>query len=592
MGSRKAMFVVSTLNALVLYTILFIAAPNIAILQANSEVIGVRTMFKVDLSDPLPTVEYENPVTDIDADAPRPASMSELLNDELQDFAEIEPILDEPTEMTHLASRVGSEDLERSHELEQDENVADRVDAKILEISREHARDDIEIARRLVQPSPQETLDTGDLTSISSSGGLFSEEANDATPIAKVLEQNVPVVLQEAPDDEEGFERPAFEANIAVLELPESDPPLLDVLDIDELLTRAPIREALREESAFEFMDDQLELDLTTYESSSSTEPAYFRLRIAPKDIGAMDVLPKDVTFVVDASKSILPRKLELTVRGISSCIEMLRPVDRFKIVAFRDSASTFSDTWTPATPGSKKLANQFLEGLQARGETDVYSAVMPVMEASPRKEAPEVIMVLSDGRPTSGFLQGREVINALTETNYHRKAVYAFGGGKTVNRYLLDLLAYRNKGESFVSGNYDTIDEDLPKFFSRLSDPILIDLNADYGQIAQDDVFPKEMPDFYNGRVVEVFGRYVPGQDKEFVVRINGVAGTKQKELLFRAEFDSATKGEEQISRQWAFQKVYHLIGEICRVGERPELLEEVSQLSTKYNIRTSYSR
>lgn len=364
---------------------------------------------------------------------------------------------------------------------------------------------------------------------------------------------------------------------------------MLRALEVEEIVARLPLREAVREQSIYESLDDFLRIDLATYRATSGQ--AFFRLRILPKDIGAMEVLPKDVAFVVDASKSILQRKLDLTARGIVQCIQMLRPGDRFNIIAFRDSSSQFKQEWTEVTQESKREAQDFLEALNARGETDVYSAIRPIVEKSPIGGRPEVVMVISDGRPTSGFLQGRDVINALTEVNVHRKAVYAFGGGKTVNRYLLDLLAYRNKGESMVTEDYDRIDENLPRFFERLSDPILVDLQADYGRIAKENVYPKEIPDFYNGRVVEVFGRFDPEKEKEFVVRMKGRAGDEEKELLFKAAFKNAAKGDSEIARQWAFQKVYYLIGEICRVGDRTELVNELRSLSRIYNIRTSYS-
>jgi hypothetical protein len=73
--------------------------------------------------------------------------------------------------------------------------------------------------------------------------------------------------------------------------------------------------------------------------------------------------------------------------------------------------------------------------------------------------------------------------------------------------------------------------------------------------------------------------------------MRLTGAAESRRKEVIFKADLRKAASGNDQIARNWAFQKIYYLIGEICRVGEKPELLNEVQQLSKKYNIRTSYS-
>ncbi len=102
------------------------------------------------------------------------------------------------------------------------------------------------------------------------------------------------------------------------------------------------------------------------------------------------------------------------------------------------------------------------------------------------------VVLVISDGRPTAGVRDGRTIINALTSENQLRNAIFAFGGGKTANRPLLDLLAYRNKGEAYISPSTDRINTDLPGFFDRVSDPILVDCNARFGRIDEKSVFPQ----------------------------------------------------------------------------------------------------
>jgi hypothetical protein len=177
-----------------------------------------------------------------------------------------------------------------------------------------------------------------------------------------------------------------------------------------------------------------------------------------------------------------------------------------------------------------------------------------------------------------------------LTEKNAERTSIFAFGGGRTVNQYMLDLLAYRNKGESYVTDQIDSIKSDLPDFFGELSDPILVECRTDYGSIDEDSVFPKQIPDFYKGRAVTVYGRFDPRNDREFAMRLTGRAGDRKKEVVFKADLSKAASGNADIAKEWAFRKIYYLIGETCRLGETPQLLEERRALSQKYDIKTSY--
>jgi hypothetical protein len=330
---------------------------------------------------------------------------------------------------------------------------------------------------------------------------------------------------------------------------------------------------------------------MTTYVPPGERN-GFFRLQIVPKSGESIPPLPKDVTFIIDASSSIVQYKLDQTVKGVRDAIQALREHDRFNVVIFRDTPTLFQPKLILATPNMKAAALQFLKDVRSRGETDVYAGIRPVITEPPRDGVPGIILVMSDGKPTTGIVDGRTVINAVTAENADNYSIYAFGGGRTVNQHLLDLLAYRNKGEARVTPRIDTIGSELPRFFGRLQDPILVECNALFGRIDETGVFPKQIPDFYKGQAVTLYGRFDPTKDKEFAMRLSGRAGELKKEVVFRADLTKAAGGGEEIARNWAFRKIYHLIGEVTRNGETPELLAEIRSLARQYNIRTSYDQ
>ncbi|NQT18007.1 MAG: zinc-dependent metalloprotease, partial [Planctomycetes bacterium] len=148
-------------------------------------------------------------------------------------------------------------------------------------------------------------------------------------------------------------------------------------------------------------------IQLDTY-TPGGGETGFFQVRVTPKESESLDVLPKDITFVVDASTSISPRKLTLTKRGIESAMDVLRPGDRFNIVVFRDSPRQFRALAIAATAENKQAAAEFLKGLESKGETDVYKAMLPVVQEAPRPGLPRIVVVISDGRPPTGMRNGR----------------------------------------------------------------------------------------------------------------------------------------------------------------------------------------
>jgi len=495
-----------------------------------------------------------------------------------------------PAEVPKLQERAAQDSMPRDHDLADNPEMERVIDAKILEIDQDTARRDIQVARRFVRPSPERIVAENEFPVLRVPTPAGEEQPRLPLPPNNALLKE----MAEAQHGEgEGTPKPPFEPDVLSLTggAPADEQAPLPVVS---MLEKEPAVQTMKEakeegQKKYTFLDDLLDLSLEIYQPAGGG-PGYFQLRAAPKSGQKIQILPKDVTFVVDASSSIGQRKLDLTARGLKTVISRLRPEDRFNIAIFRNTPNKFQPDRVSATDPNKKAAIDYLGQLQAQGETDVYQGMLPVIKELPRTGLPSVLLFISDGRPTTGIRDGRLIINELTADNALRNSIYAFSGGRTVNRYLLDLLACRNKGESHVSNSIDSMESELPKFFSQLEDPLLTELQADYGRIAQDSVFPRILPDFYRGQAVTIYGRFDPAQDREFVLRLSGQAGERKKEVIFRANFADAKSGDDRIARRWAFQKAYQIIGDISRNGETPELIGQLRQLGQQYGIRTSY--
>ena len=128
--------------------------------------------------------------------------------------------------------------------------------------------------------------------------------------------------------------RPVYEEDVlepAVLE------PGLPPMPLEHHVVHAPMVAAVRKESSYESIDDLVNINLEAY-APAGEELGYFRRRILPKEDETIEVLPKDVTFVVDASNSISQHKLSVTTKGVKAMVDKLGPEDRFDIVIFLDS--------------------------------------------------------------------------------------------------------------------------------------------------------------------------------------------------------------------------------------------------------------
>jgi len=338
----------------------------------------------------------------------------------------------------------------------------------------------------------------------------------------------------------------------------------------------------------FQALDDLLEVSLYTYHEPG--EPTgFFEIIIKPRsDRKDFEIIPKDVIFIVDSSASILQTKLAEYVKGVDYAVSNLNEKDRFNIVEFKNYVKTFREGFLPATPANIAEGRKFLSRLQSIGATDVFQAFSPFVKERPTKERPYLMFLVTDGRPTAGVVDTREIINSLTKVNQNKVAIYAFAGGGKINEYLLDLLSYRNKGASRFERKLDKIADSLKTFADELRYPVLINLQYSFASLNATEVYPQILPDLFLGNRLVVTGRY--GGEGLFSMQILGEVNGATKEYIFQQELTSKDNGSRDVARLWAFHKIYYLIGRIVDEGQKEEFLNEIRSLSEKFNIQTPY--
>lgn len=338
----------------------------------------------------------------------------------------------------------------------------------------------------------------------------------------------------------------------------------------------------------YQALDDLLEVSLYTYHEPGDPT-GFFEVIIKPRaDRKDFEIIPKDVIFIVDSSASILDSKLAEYVKGVDYAVSRLNENDRFNIVEFKNYVKTFREGLLPATPANIAEGRRFLSGLRSVGATDVFKAFSPFVKERPAKDRPYIMFLVTDGRPTTGVVDTREIINNLTKTNQNKTAIYAFAGGGKINEYLLDLLSYRNKGASRFERKLNQVADSLKKFSDELRHPVLINLQYNFASLNATEIYPKILPDLFLGNRLVLSGRY--GSEGLFSVQILGEVNGKTKEYIFQQELTGEDSGSRDVARLWAFHKIYYLIGRIVDEGENPELLNEIKSLSDKFNIQTPY--
>ncbi|MBF0253260.1 MAG: VWA domain-containing protein [Candidatus Omnitrophica bacterium] len=292
--------------------------------------------------------------------------------------------------------------------------------------------------------------------------------------------------------------------------------------------------------------------------SNAGGKDKYFKIEISAKDPASLGSMPKEIIFLIDSSKSMTQEKLEYVKKGIVDCLWMLSKSDRFNIVAFRGDLVKFSPSSVKVTDKALLDAEIFVRELEAVGQTDVEQALLKIVKEEPGMN-PSYILLITDGRPTTGEMDSKQIIQEITKRNNMERSIFCFAGGNRINKYLLDFIAYQNRGfTKFAERNF-VIQKELINLFKEINDPILTNVRYRLNGLDMKGIYPKNLPDFYMGRNFTIYGTYTT--EDIFSMQLLGEMGKDTKELIFQRSLKEALEGEPEIFEKWEFSKKFYLI-------------------------------
>ncbi|UCE61648.1 MAG: VWA domain-containing protein [Phycisphaerales bacterium] len=334
------------------------------------------------------------------------------------------------------------------------------------------------------------------------------------------------------------------------------------------------------------------EFGLTVLTHRQAGEDGFFLARIAPPaNLDAADVMPKDITFVVDTSGSMAGQKINQAKKALQFCLDNLNKEDRFNIVPFSHEAMAFRNKLVEVTRDNVAEAGRFVEELGAAGGTNINDALLAALQANPAPEAarPYMIVFLTDGMPTIGVTDTTEILKNVRVENSEQIRLFVFGVGHDVNTHLLDLLAEQNDGTRDYVDPDEDLELKLSSFYRKVEHPVLAGLALSYGGLKVLDMYPPKLGDLFSGSELVVVGRY--GGAGSYAVELTGTRRGKYERFVYETSFPSESQPHEFLQRLWATRKVGYLLDEMRLHGENRELKDTIVQLATRYGIVTPYT-
>ncbi|MCD6416789.1 MAG: VWA domain-containing protein [Planctomycetes bacterium] len=320
-------------------------------------------------------------------------------------------------------------------------------------------------------------------------------------------------------------------------------------------------------------------------------QDGFFALMISPRvELSQKKVMAKDVCFVIDTSGSMQEEnRIQSAREAVKFCLKALNPADRFALITFSSAVDVHGEGLRKATKEAVEEAVQTVDGLEARGGTDLCGATLEALRMAPKGERPYLIVLVTDGKPTVGIKTPDKIIAKVEETNQSNTRVFTFGIAQNLNVPLLDRIAETTRGYSEYVAPGRQIEEKISSFFRKVSYPVMANLKLRYGDVEVRDVYPPHLPDLFRGSQVVAFGRYSGAGDT--ALRLSGTIQGQNKRFIYDATFPKKEADNAFLPQLWARRKIGYLLDQIRLHGESKELTDEVVRLSKEYGIATPYT-
>lgn len=339
-------------------------------------------------------------------------------------------------------------------------------------------------------------------------------------------------------------------------------------------------------------IDRLVDADLTVYRATD-TQGGFFRLDLAPNPRSEkLRAIPKDVLFLIDCSNSIEPPKLEVFKSTVIDALNYLNPGDRFNIVSFRVRPHNLFDSYVQVSPGTIARGKRYVKKLRRQGMTDVYAALAPFVRSDRRNiDRPLTVFIFTDGQSTvDDKLDNETLLRRIDAANREQVSIYSASCGRETNRFLLDLLAYTNRGRPLHRKDLRRFQGAIVGYVRSHTDIIVSDIIYSATGDIEKEMYPRRLPLMYRDNVMSVFGRWPAGTEEIAIQLVGRSARDEPLDYVYNISLNEAASGTEAIKRNWIDQKVFYLIAEKT-INSTPQLERELRRMLEKHNLKTPYS-
>jgi len=324
----------------------------------------------------------------------------------------------------------------------------------------------------------------------------------------------------------------------------------------------------------------------------------FFTFIVEPDPSDNTTTINKVFTFIIDRSGSMSGNKIVQARDAATFIVENLNEGDKFNIVDFSSSITSFRAQHVDYTPENESAALGYINAITAGNSTNIsgsFETAIPQFSSANDSTA-NIIIFFTDGNATSGTTSTNgiiEIVKNLQTQNETDVSIFTFGIGANVNKQLLTLLATENNGFAEFLGA-DELEVRITDFYLTIRNPVLLNTQLTFEPAIVSETYPKDLPNLYKGQQLLINGRYTEAQT--IGVTLSGESFGKRVAYQYDlALTDSTVEKNQFLTKIWAKTKIEHLLIQYYSLNEGSDealaLKEEVISVSLDYGVLSPFT-
>ncbi|XP_077060068.1 inter-alpha-trypsin inhibitor heavy chain H3-like [Siphateles boraxobius] len=335
------------------------------------------------------------------------------------------------------------------------------------------------------------------------------------------------------------------------------------------------------------------DVERPNHEGEVMVSNGYFVHYFAPSDVPR---IPKNVVFIIDRSGSMSGRKMEQTRLALLKILSDLDEDDHFGLITFDSEVDTWKNELLKATKENLETAKSFVKEIRDRGATDINAAVLAgvdMINRHPREGTASILILLTDGDPTSGETNKERIMANVKEAIGLKFPLYCLGFGYDVNFDFLTKMSLENGGVARRIYEDSDADLQLQGFYEEVAVPLLTDIQLKY--TGGTNLTKTSFSLYFNGSEIVVSGQITDNSVESFTTEVIAVSKgsnvTYQETVMAKDPSDVPAENEDFMPRLWAYLTVKQILERqvLLKGQEKEDEKKEALKLSLKYQFVTS---